>query len=106
MQKRGNIFSFDHALMLGGTVAFSFKGEANPSEKVATVNGTYGPLYLFEKNFKNVPFLSELFGKNVEESLLAADFKVKKNGNKTDFIFNPLSILTPGKTRNFFDIWE
>ena len=106
VQKRGNIFSFDHALMLGGTVAFSFKGEANPIEKVATVNGTYGPLYLFEKNFKNVPFLSELFGKNVEESLLAADFKVKKNGNKTDFIFNPLSILTPGKTRNFFDIWE
>ena len=92
--------------MLGGTVAFSFKGEANPTEKTANVNGTYGPLYLFEKNFKNVPFLSELFGKNVEESLLAADFKVKKNGNKTDFIFNTLSILTPGKTRNFFDIWE
>ncbi len=104
--KKGKIFTFDHAIMLGGTVAFSFKGEANPTEKVATVNGTYGPLYLFEKNFKNVPFLSELFGKNVEESLLAADFKVKKNGNKTDFIFNPLSILTPGKTRNFFDIWE
>ena len=106
VQRKGNIFSFDHAIMLGGTVAFSFKGVANPSEKTATVNGTYGPLYLFEKNFKNVPFLSELFGKNVEESLLAADFKVKKNGNKTDFIFNPLSILTPGKTRNFFDIWE
>ncbi len=106
VQKKGKIFTFDHAIMLGGTVAFSFKGEANPSEKVATVNGTYGPLYLFEKSFKNVPFVSELFGKNVEESLLAADFKVKKNGNKTDFIFNPLSILTPGKTRNFFDIWE
>ena len=106
VQKKGKIFTFDHALMLGGTVAFSFKGEANPTEKTANVNGTYGPLYLFEKNFKNVPFLSELFGKNVEESLLAADFKVKKNGNKTDFIFNPLSILTPGKTRNFFDIWE
>ena len=106
VQKKGKIFSFDHAIMLGGTVAFSFKGEANPSEKVATVNGTYGPLYLFEQNFKNVPFLNELFGKNVEESLLAADFKVKKTGNKTDFTFNPLSILTPGKTRNFFDIWE
>ncbi len=106
IQRRDEVFSFDHAIMLGGTVAFSFKGEANPSEKTAKVNGTYGPLYLFEKNFKNIPFLSELFGKNVEESLLAADFKVKKNGNKTDFIFNPLSILTPGKTRNFFDIWE
>ena len=106
VQKKGKIFTFDHALMLGGTVAFSFKGEANPTEKTASVNGTYGPLYLFEKNFKNVPFLSELFGKNVEESLLAADFKVNKKGNKTDFIFNPLSILTPGKTRNFFDIWE
>ena len=106
VSRKGKIFSFDHALMLGGTVAFSFKGEANPSEKVAIVNGTYGPLYLFEKNFKNIPFLKELFGKNVEESLLAADFKIKKNGNKTDFIFNPLSILTPGKTRNFFDIWE
>ena len=104
--KKGKIYSFDHAIMLGGTVAFSFKGEANPSEKVASVNGTYGPLYLFEKNFKNIPFLNELFGKNVEESLLAADFKIKKNGNKTNFIFNPLSILTPGKTRNFFDIWE
>ena len=106
VRRKGKVFSFDQAIMLGGTVAFSFKGEANPSKKIAIVNGTYGPLYLFEKNFKNVPFLSELFGKNVEESLLAADFKVKKNGNKTDFIFNPLSILTPGKTRNFFDIWE
>ena len=106
IQRKGKEFTFDHALMLGGTVAFSFKGEANPSEKVATINGTYGPLYLFEQNFKNIPFLNELFGKNVEESLLAADFKVKKNGNKTDFTFNPLSILTPGKTRNFFDIWE
>jgi len=104
--RKGKIFSFDHGLMLGGTVAFSFKGEANPSEKVASLNGTYGPLYLFEQNFKNIPFVKELFGKNVEESLLAADFKVIKNGNKTDFIFNPLSLLTPGKTRNFFDIWE
>ena len=106
ISKRGTKFTFDHALMLGGTVAFSFKGEANPSQKTANVNGTYGPLYLFEKNFKNIPFVSELFSKNVEESLIAADFKVKKNGNKTEFIFNPLSILTPGKTRNFFDIWE
>ena len=104
--KKGNIYSFDHAIMLGGTVAFSFKGEANPSQKTAKVNGTYGPLYLFEQNFQNVPFLKELFGKNVEESLIAADFKVLKNDNKTEFIFNPLSILTPGKTRNFFDIWE
>ena len=106
VKKSGKIFTFDHAIMLGGTVAFSFKGEANPSNKTASVNGTYGPLYLFEQNFKDIPFINELFGKNVEESLLAADFKVKKNGNKTDFIFNPLSILTPGKTRNFFDIWE
>ena len=106
ISKRGNEFTFDHALMLGGTVAFSFKGEANPSQKTARVNGTYGPLYLFEQNFKDIPFVSELFGKNVEESLIAADFKVIKNGNKTEFIFNPLSILTPGKTRNFFDIWE
>jgi len=106
ISKRGKKFTFDHALMLGGTVAFSFKGDANPSQKTANVNGTYGPLYLFEQNFKNIPFVSELFGKNVEESLIAADFKVKKNGNKTEFIFNPLSILTPGKTRNFFDIWE
>ena len=104
--KKGDSFTFDHAIMLGGTVAFSFKGDANPKAKTAKINGTYGPLYLFEKNFQNVPFLKELFGKNVEESLIAADFKVLKNGNKTDFIFNPLSILTPGKTRNFFDIWE
>ena len=106
ISKRGKNFTFDHALMLGGTVAFSFKGEANPSQKTASVNGTYGPLYLFEQNFKDIPLINELFGKNVEESLIAADFKVKKNGNKTEFIFNPLSILTPGKTRNFFDIWE
>ncbi len=106
LKKKGKLFNFDHAIMLGGTVAFSFKGEANPSKKTAKVNGTYGPLYLFEKNFQNVPFLKELFGKNVEESLIAADFKVIKNGNKTDFMFNPLSILTPGKTRNFFDVWE
>ena len=106
IHKKGKTFNFDHAIMLGGTVAFSFKGEANPSQKTAKINGTYGPLYLFEKNFSEIPFLKELFGKNIEESLIAADFKVLKNGNKTNFTFNPLSILTPGKTRNFFDIWE
>ena len=106
LEKKGDNFHFDHAIMLGGTVAFSFKGDANPKEKIALVNGTYGPLYLFEKNFKDVPIIKEFFGKNVEESLLAADFKVKKKDNKTSFSFNPLSILTPGKTRNFFDIWE
>lgn len=106
LTKRGKVFNFDHAIMLGGTVAFSFKGEAIPIEKTANVNGTYGPLYLFEQNFKDVPFINELFGKNVEESLLAADFKVIKDGTETEFIFNPLSILTPGKTRNIFDIWE
>ena len=76
--KRGKIFTLDHAIMLGGTVAFSFKGEANPSKKIANVNGTYGPLYLFEQNFKDIPFLSELSGKNVEESLIAADLSFKK----------------------------
>ena len=29
VQKKGKIFTFDHALMLGGTVAFYFKWEAN-----------------------------------------------------------------------------
>ena len=106
IEKEGDNFYFDHAIMLGGTVAFSFKGDANPKEKIAHVNGTYGPLYLFEKNFKDVPIFKEFFGKNVEESLLAADFKINKEGNKTSFSFNPLSILTPGKTRNFFDILE
>ena len=37
------------------------------------------------KNIQLDPFVNELFGKNVEESLIAADFKVKKNGNKTEF---------------------
>ena len=106
LNKKGESFHFDHAIMLGGTVAFSFKGNANPKKKIALINGTYGPLYLFEKNFQNVPILKEFFGKNVEESLLAADFKVMKEDNKTSFSFNPLSVLTPGKTRNFFDIWE
>ncbi len=106
ISKRGTKFSFDHGIMLGGSVAFSFKGEAFPRKKIASIKGTYGPLYLFEQNFKDIPFLKEFFGKNVEESLIAADFKVKKNGKETEFIFNPLSILTPGKTRNIFDIWE
>ena len=56
---------------------------------------------IFLKKFSKRSFLKELFGKNVEESLIAADFKVLKSGNKTDFIFNPLSILTPGKLETF-----
>ena len=53
----------------------------------------------FKNSYEQVTFI---------ESEKIDDFnkKIKKNGNKTDFIFNPLSILTPGKTRNFFDIWE
>ena len=50
LQKKGKVFNFDHAIMLGGTVAFSFKGEANTSQKTASVNGTYGPLYLFHES--------------------------------------------------------
>jgi len=48
--------------------------------------------------------VSVRFDTNVNK--LPWNFKVKKNGPETEFIFNPLSILTPGKTRNIFDIWE
>ena len=48
------------------------------------------------------PFVTSFIG----SVLINKIFLKTPNLINLDFIFNPLSILTPGKTRNFFDIWE
>ena len=59
-----------------------------------------------DENSRPNAFVSALAGIGSGLFKIPEGFVNAKNGNKTDFTFNPLSILTPGKTRNFFDIWE
>ena len=54
--KKGDLFTFDHAIMLGGTVAFSFKGDANPKKKQQKLT-ELTDLYIFlKKIFRMFPF--------------------------------------------------
>ena len=56
IQKKGNVFNFDHAIMLGGTVAFSFKGKLTQVKKLPVLTVLMGLFTYLKKTFKTFHF--------------------------------------------------
>jgi len=94
------------AFIFGGLVGFTFSGKVNPIKKTSDFDGFYGPLYLFDKYIDRIPLFNKILTNNKNESLLGANFSVNKEDGETSVTINPLSLVTPGKTKRIFKIFD
>ena len=106
ISQEGDITKVKDAFVIGGLVGFTFSGDVNRVSKNSNFDGFYGPLYLFDKYIDDIPLFNNLLTNNKNESLLGANFSVTRNEGETSVTVNPLSIVTPGKTKRIFKIFD
>ena len=81
-------------------------GFVDTIEKKTNIEGFYGPLYLFDKYASNIPILNKILTNKKNESILGANFSVTTLKGETSVTVNPLSLVTPGKTKRIFKIFN
>jgi hypothetical protein len=106
ISQEGDITKVKDAFVIGGLVGFTFSGDINRVSKNSNFDGFYGPLYLFDKYIDDIPLFNNLLTNNKNESLLGANFSVVRVEGKTSVTVNPLSLVTPGKTKRIFKIFD
>ncbi|MDC0861585.1 hypothetical protein OAQ08_03215 [Alphaproteobacteria bacterium] len=106
ISKKDNLIYINDAFIEGGFVGFTFAGIHNVKSKITNIDGFYGPLYLFDKYVDDIPLLNKILTNKKNEGLLGANFSVKKVNKETSVTINPLSLVTPGKTKRIFKIFN
>ena len=106
ISQEGDLTKVKDAFVIGGLVGFTFSGDVNRASKDSKFDGFYGPLYLFDKYIEDIPLFNNLLTNNKNESLLGANFSVTRIKGETSVTVNPLSLVTPGKTKRIFKIFD
>jgi hypothetical protein len=93
-----------NGLILGPSTGISIEGKINTQNGTLNLFGTYVPAYALNNTFANIPLIGPLLGGGPDEGLFAVTFQITGPIEGPRTIINPLSALTPGLLRKFFDI--
>ena len=105
-KKNTNEISINDAFIFGGMVGFTFNGTTNTEKKITDIEGFYGPIYAFDKYVDKIPLLNKLLTNKKNESLLGTNFSISTSNGETKVSINPLTFITPGKTKRIFKIFD
>lgn len=100
------------ALVLRDARAFSAslgvtaKGRILRERRVADMEGTIVPAYVFNSLLGRVPLLGRLFSPEAGGGLFAATYRVQGPLDDPAVTVNPLAALTPGFLRGLFGVFE
>ncbi|GAA0577718.1 hypothetical protein GCM10009416_15350 [Craurococcus roseus] len=100
------------ALVLRDARAFSAslgvtaKGRIGRERRVAEVEGTIVPAYVFNSLLGRVPLVGRLFSPEAGGGLFAATYRVQGPLDDPAVTVNPLAALTPGFLRGLFGIFD
>ena len=87
------------------SLGFTAKGGIDLNTHVADIEGTVVPMYFFNSMLGKLPLLGKLFSPETDGGLLAVSYSVRGSLDDPNVGVNPLSALTPGVLRNFFDLF-
>jgi hypothetical protein len=90
----------------GPSIGITAEGAVHLKDNHIDVRGTVVPAYMFNNILGQVPFLGEMFSTIAGDGLVAMNYSIKGNNDETNITVNPLSALTPGFLRNFFNIFD
>jgi hypothetical protein len=89
---------------VGPALGVFMEGAVAPFTNRLDLSGTIVPSYTANSMLSKVPVLGELLAGGEGEGIIAARFGIEGLAKDPDVTVNPLSLLTPGFTRNLFDI--
>lgn len=90
----------------GDSIGIIADGYVNLAKETLKVEGSLAPAYMLNSILSKIPLVGELLAGGEGEGLFAVNFTIKGHTDDPDVLVNPLSALTPGFTRKFFDIFD
>jgi uncharacterized protein YhdP len=90
----------------GPAMGLLVDGDINLATNMLDVNGNLAPAYVLNSLVGKVPVIGNLLMGGEGESVIAINYSARGNMNDPSVSVNPLSALTPGFTRRFFDVFE
>ena len=102
LYSRGDI-KFSDGIIRGSDLGLTFQGDFNSKTDNFVANGTFIPAYTINTLLTSLPVVGDIItAGSPEDGILAASFKLKKENEKFDINFNPISVLVPSLIRNLF----
>lgn len=105
MRKQGDSITLTDGRLAGESIGLTVEGSINMADNTLDLNGTVLPFYMINNIFANIPLLGDLLTNNKKEGLIALRYSVRGDQEDPDVMVNPLSVLTPGVLRRFFDVF-
>ena len=102
----GSVLDVTNARAFSSSLGFTAAGRMDFKHKSVDLSGTIVPAYFFNSLPGRIPLIGRLFSPEKGSGLFAADFKLTGSLTSPAVSINPLSALTPGFTRRFFDIFN
>jgi hypothetical protein len=100
--KKGNL-SLTNGIVQSDAIGITFQGDYNFLNKKTYLKGTLIPVNFLNGILDNVPILGALVDKG---GIFAFKYSISGEINNPDIRVYPLSVITPGFTRNIFELFE
>ena len=102
--KRGGVTRFDAAKASGLSIGITAKGWISTENDMVDIEGNVIPANVLNSVLGRLPLVGRLFGG--EGGIFAIEYKLQGDKNDPEVTANPLTVLTPGFTREVFSIFD
>ena len=103
---QGSMIDVEDARAYSSSLGVTAMGRFDFGRKTVDMKGTIVPAYFFNSLPGRIPLIGKLFSPEQGSGLFAANFTVRGAVADPSVSINPLSALTPGITRKFFDLFR
>lgn len=102
----GDTLTFTDLRSFSSSLGFTAKGTLDLARHAADIQGTVIPIYALNSLLGRLPVIGKLFSPEAGGGLFALAFNITGSLDDPRVTVNPLSALTPGVLRRFFDIFK
>lgn len=102
--RKDGVTRFENAKASGISIGLTASGWTNSRDDTIDVEGSIIPANVLNGVLGKIPLVGGLFGG--EGGIFAINYKVVGNEKDPEVTANPLTVLTPGFTRNIFNLFD
>ena len=105
-QLGNEVLTLDDAHAASPSLGFTVKGQIDIGHHNVNLEGTVVPAYFFNSLLGRLPLIGRLFSPETGGGLFAAAYFIRGSFEDPSVTVNPLSAITPGFLRGFFDLFQ
>ncbi len=102
---QGPVLDVENARAFSSSLGFTANGRLDFGRKLVDIHGTIVPAYFFNSLPGRIPLIGQIFSPEKGSGVFAANYGLTGSLASPSVSINPLSALTPGFLRKFFDLF-